>query len=968
MLEGTAIYRVPVTLETLLQSFTGRHFMNVTGEAPSDLQQQQDVTGAEVTLPAPSSGGRLDTWKVEQDGQERWLVRIHNAPRLTLFSPEKVATIPVDVGELTGKRISLIKPIAQGSTMTRLEDDFRESDDPIRSLQERWTGQTRLEIKPKGRPPKTQRLSSPRGTKRSAEKDVEQESNMEDGEKISARAQSSAPLKQEEEPAPLQDLSTGGTILPEVSEINPLNSALHERGPDVVDGVPGIQHDSSQAIGNLCAVRECVLPGGHHGAHEDSSGKKFSWTPFSGRDALEEDSSSDDSGAGSDTSEELVEDQPSPTSRPLTSQKRKKEDDFFLMMEIEVSPEDAQYLKAHPRKASIWLSKKMEMKRKEHSWTRMSMKEKESFDLAEAKELSNVLQSKALRTLTEQEFRDLDKKRLMNMRWVLTTKADGTSKARLVILGFQQWNLVDVQASAPTLSRLSRNTLLAVCANQKFALRSGDVTSAFLQTEQSLENEELYVWPPPEVAVLFGADPNSPSLPLKVVKAFYGLAHAPRKWYEQVCTTLQQQGWRRLLSDGCVFVLMDQENLVGICGLHVDDFLIGGMETNMVYAKARQDLEAAFRWGKWDDTKFTFAGCQIEQLADMSIKISQEEYTEKWFEEIELTSQRMKETKSLATADEVSKLRGVIGTVAWRASQSAPHYQADAGLLLSEVPHATVDTLIRANKLVREMQRESNQCLLFPSWGVHWSKMTTVVWADASQKNRYDGSSTMGLIAAVAPRSVLDGEETQLAFVHWRSSKTPRQCLGSNGAEVQAITEGEDLVFRIRGLWAEMHGVVLERQHLYEQIRSSTTGALVMDSRGIYDAITRNTSSLHGLRSGRAGYELALAICQARRIDTVMRWVNGVAQLADAMTKSNSRRVLLQCFSGNQRWRLIHDEKFTAGKKLKKRELLKKLQESEVSFVGQVRKLAAENRWPWDEPVDLRNKGHESFMPTWFNS
>ena len=968
MLEGTAIYRVPVTLETLLQSFTGRHFMNVTGEAPSDLQQQQDVTGAEVTLPAPSSGGRLDTWKVEQEGQERWLVRIHNAPRLTLFSPEKVATIPVDVGELTGKRISLIKPIAQGSTMTRLEDDFRESDDPIRSLQERWTGQTRLEIKPKGRPPKTQRLSSPRGTKRSAEKDVEQESNMEDGEKVSARAQSSAPLQQEEEPAPLQDLSTGGTILPEVSEINPLNSALHERGPDVVDGVPGIQHDSSQAIGNLCAVRECVLPGGHHGAHEDSSGKKFSWTPFSGRVALEEDSSSDDSGAGSDTSEELVEDQPSPTSRPLTSQKRKKEDDFFLMMEIEVSPEDAQYLKAHPRKASIWLSKKMEMKSKEHSWTRMSMKEKESFDLAEAKELSNVLQSKALRTLTEQEFRDLDKKRLMNMRWVLTTKADGTSKARLVILGFQQWNLVDVQASAPTLSRLSRNTLLAVCANQKFALRSGDVTSAFLQTEQSLENEELYVWPPPEVAVLFGADPNSPSLPLKVVKAFYGLAHAPRKWYEQVCTTLQQQGWRRLLSDGCVFVLMDQENLVGICGLHVDDFLIGGMETNKVYAKARQDLEAAFRWGKWDDTKFTFAGCQIEQLADMSIKISQEEYTEKWFEEIELTSQRMKEMKSLATADEVSKLRGVIGTVAWRASQSAPHYQADAGLLLSEVPHATVDTLIRANKLVREMQRESNQCLLFPSWGVHWSKMTTVVWADASQKNRYDGSSTMGLIAAVAPRSVLDGEETQLAFVHWRSSKTPRQCLGSNGAEVQAITEGEDLVFRIRGLWAEMHGVVLERQHLYEQIRSSTTGALVMDSRGIYDAITRNTSSLHGLRSGRAGYELALAICQARRIDTVMRWVNGVAQLADAMTKSNSRRVLLQCFSGNQRWRLIHDEKFTAGKKLKKRELLKKLQESEVSFVGQVRKLAAENRWPWDEPVDLRNKGHESFMPTWFNS
>lgn len=418
MLEGTAIYKVPVTLETLLQSFTGRHFMNLTGEAPSDLQQQQDVSGAEVTVPAANPCGRADTWKIEQEGQTQWLVRVHVAPRLTLFNPEKVASIPVDIGDLTGKRISRIQPIARGSDPTTLEDDFRESGDPNRALQERWTGQTRLEIKPKGRPPKTLRRPLPRGTKRPAEEDVEKGSDLEVDAEPSSSGIKSAPLLEEEQ-APQDDHGTDGIAIPEVPEINPLNSALHERGPDVVDGVPGIQRDRSPAaIGNLCAVRECVLPGGHYGAHEDSSGKKFSWTPFAGRVALEEDSSSNDSIADSDSSEELVEDQPHSTSK---SSKRKPEDDFFLMKEIEVSQEDAQYLRAHPRKAAIWLSKKMEMKSKEHSWTKMSMKEKEAFDLAEAKELSNVLQSKALRTLTEQEFRDLDKKRLMNMRWVLTS-------------------------------------------------------------------------------------------------------------------------------------------------------------------------------------------------------------------------------------------------------------------------------------------------------------------------------------------------------------------------------------------------------------------------------------------------------------------------------------------------------------------------------------------------------------------
>ena len=39
---------------------------------------------------------------------------------------------------------------------------------------------------------------------------------------------------------------------------------------------------------------------------------------------------------------------------------------------------------------------------------------------------------------------------------------------------------------------------------------------------------------------------------------------------------------------------------------------------------------------------------------------------------------------------------------------------------------------------------------------------------------------------------------------------------------------------------------------------------IVYDSRGIYDAMTRNVSPLHGLRDSRAGYELTLAVNLAR--------------------------------------------------------------------------------------------------------
>lgn len=301
------------------------------------------------------------------------------------------------------------------------------------------------------------------------------------------------------------------------------------------------------------------------------------------------------------------------------------------------------------------------------------------------------------------------------MRWVLTTKGDGSPKARLVILGFQQPNLTEVQAAAPTMSRISRNCLLATCANLGLRLRSGDVTSAFLQTSKSLESQDLVAWAPPELACLFGASPDQPWLPLKIVKAFYGLVHSPREWYEDVSNTLISTKWEKLVSDGCLFILRaEDDEIVGVAGIHVDDFLIGGRDGHPLFDSAFAELQKSYRWGKWEESKFTFAGCNIEQKDYGSIRIDQNDYTDRWVEETDIPAARAKCPKAAATNAEVSQLRGLIGTLAWRSSQTSPHFQADVGLLLSEVPYATVGTLLAANKLVREIKR-APQSLLFPS-------------------------------------------------------------------------------------------------------------------------------------------------------------------------------------------------------------------------------------------------------------
>ena len=91
---------------------------------------------------------------------------------------------------------------------------------------------------------------------------------------------------------------------------------------------------------------------------------------------------------------------------------------------------------------------------------------------------------------------------------------------------------------------------------------------------------------------------------------------------------------------------------------------------------------------------------------------------------------------------------------------------------------------------------------------------------------------------------------------------------------------------------------------------------------------------------------------RAYQVNTQFRWVNGMAQLADALTKIGAK-VLLQWYSQRQFWRLIHDDKFISGRKIHKRALMKELESHHVNFLYLVKKLAHESGYPWDEAEDF---------------
>ena len=346
-----------------------------------------------------------------------------------------------------------------------------------------------------------------------------------------------------------QQVSIDGEAAGQAIPQSKLNEALLRYGSDAVDGHPHRQLQGSSGS-NQCPVPGCELPGGHRGVHQGPEGR-FLYGRYEGKKMVTEEADSDDgvdpgAESSSTSSEELM---PDTLHVAQAEPAQQAPQEIFFALELPVDADDYEWLSKNcvNRKANIWLSRKMAEKSKEVQWKELTLDQKKLFDIAKAKELNQVATSRALRNITKDESLNLDKSRIMNMRWVLTWKGDGSAKARLVILGFQAHNLCEVETTSPTLSKVGRNLLLAVCAACGLKLGAGDVTSAFLQTDESLESEDLYVWAPPELSTYFGGNPLDPRS-LRVLRAFKGLVHSPRKWWETVVAAMRKFGWTPLLN------------------------------------------------------------------------------------------------------------------------------------------------------------------------------------------------------------------------------------------------------------------------------------------------------------------------------------------------------------------------------------------------------------------------------------
>ena len=193
--------------------------------------------------------------------------------------------------------------------------------------------------------------------------------------------------------------------------------------------------------------------------------------------------------------------------------------------------------------------------------------------------------------------RGIETDRIIRARWVLTWKKSSdpddktrTPKARLVLIGWQDPELGRIATDAPTLRKESRSLILSVCAAKSWKLWGADIKTAFLSGDPSCRN--VYFRPPPEIKEWMNLDSRDL---MRLEKAAYGLAEAPRAWFLRLTRELRAAGLTPSELDPCIYYLRRGNTLLGICGIHVDDIIGGGSpQMDAVPTQLRKKLPFGF--------------------------------------------------------------------------------------------------------------------------------------------------------------------------------------------------------------------------------------------------------------------------------------------------------------------------------------------------------------------------------------
>lgn len=459
-----------------------------------------------------------------------------------------------------------------------------------------------------------------------------------------------------------------------------------------------------------------------------------------------------------------------------------------------------------------------------------------------------------------EEIQDNDQDAI-TYRWVITEKPDGHIKARLCVRGFEEE--IKPQSDSPTASSDAMRLFLASSANEGYQIKTLDVTSAFLQGT-ALERD-VYMIPPKEM--------QKKGIIWKLKKSAYGLYDASRKWYLAVKAELLEMGMRTISGDEALFHMIKNGKLIGMCILHVDDFLVGG--TNAFLNELSTKLRGRFTFGKTESGSFKYTGLNIEQKDD-GIYVDQIEYIES-IKPIDI--KRVGDKDSKLNKEEFKKYRALTGQLSWAAGNTRPDLAFDVRELATRNKHATLDDLRNANKILKKAKLEQVK-VKYGKLG-DWEKLNIVAYTDSSYRNAESGTKSVG-----GRVIFLMNENGDCCPLGWKSKTIQQVCKSVKTAETRSLEQGaEDAIFLSQMFYELYTGKSKGRIPVKMNIDSKTLHDSLLSTKQVEEKTIRHL----------------VAWIKQQVTEGIIKnvgWVSTDEMLADVFTKKNVKTdIILDVFS-----------------------------------------------------------------------
>ena len=518
---------------------------------------------------------------------------------------------------------------------------------------------------------------------------------------------------------------------------------------------------------------------------------------------------------------------------------------------------------------------------------------------AAIKELSAWIKMKAGKPVKTKDYIRRTGLRPLPSRWVDIWKTKNKKrviKRRLVLKGYAERNQDRMETASPTASRVGHRLIMWKSAEWGLPIVSYDVSTAFLQgdTFETLNStghgrQSCAFNPPPGVFdLLHQIDPEggwkeameSPSeWSIELDKGAYGLKDAPLLWFLRINRFMQEQNFRPMRHDSCVYYHLDDntQQIDALVSLHVDDTL--GTGDPAVLQALHQALEKQFGTISSEVDCFKHFGVNVSRCPkEKHVFACQRQYLND-LKPIEVPKGKA-DTES--SAELTTAFRSLVSGIAW---VGVTHAGAAAGASLYQgcLPKPTYEQLRHLNNFLAQLQA-SYEPLVFRH-GLRAKRIITISDSSLGNVSKYSQSGYFILLCAGDDSLILCGHCNCLSF---RSAKSKRVASSTLHSECLGLVAGaEDATHLQTWLYELDHPTASTFDIINAPPEDLVPIIGITDCKDLLDVLTKPAVTALTNRS------MTLYVAALRELKDTKRveqwcWCDTRDNVANALTKLNS--------------------------------------------------------------------------------